>query len=49
MQQKKFRKNLFFLRQMHLNCVTAIVSTNKGMLVIRSQCVKKTAKKFSRL
>ena len=31
---------------MHLNCVTSIVSTNKGILVIRSECVKKRLKKF---
>ena len=32
---------------MHLNCVTSIVSTNKGILVIRSECVKKKGlKKF---
>ena len=33
---------------MHLNCVHSIVSTNKGILAIRSQCVKKTTKEFSR-
>ena len=26
---------------MHLNCLYSIVSTNKGILVISSQCVKK--------
>ena len=31
---------------MHLNCLHSIVSTNKGILVIRSQCVKKTTKNF---
>ena len=29
---------------MHLNCVHSIVSTNKGILVIRSECVKKMTK-----
>ena len=33
---------------MHLNCVHSIVSTNNGILVIRSECVKKTTKEFSR-
>ena len=33
---------------MHLNCVHSIVSTNKGILVIRSECVKKTTKELSR-
>ena len=31
---------------MDLNCVHSIVSTNNGILVIRSQCVKKTTKEF---
>ena len=31
---------------MHLNCVHSIVSTNNGILVIGSQCVKKRLKKF---
>ena len=31
---------------MHLNCVHSIVSTNKGTLVIHSQCVKKRLKTF---
>ena len=31
---------------MHLNCVHSIVSTNKGILVNRSECVKKRLKKF---
>ena len=39
--EKKFRKKLSFLRQMHLNILHSLVSTNKGILVIRSQCVKK--------
>ena len=47
--QKKIGKIFWFLRQMHLNCVHSIVSTNKGILVIRSECVKKTTKEFSRL
>ena len=34
---------------MDLNIVTLIVSTNKGILVIRSECVKKTTKEVSRL
>ena len=29
---------------MHLNCLYSIVSTNKGILVISSQCVKKGLK-----
>ena len=32
-----------------LNYVHSIVSTNNGILVIRSECVKKTTKEFSRL
>ena len=31
---------------MHLNCVHSIVSTNKGILVIRSEFVKKRLKNF---
>ena len=31
---------------MDLNCVTSIVSTNNGILVIHSECVKKRLKKF---
>ena len=32
---------------MHLNCGHSIVSNNKGILVIRSECVKKTTKESS--
>ena len=32
---------------MHLNCVHSIVCTNNGILVIRSECVKKTTKEVS--
>ena len=31
---------------MHLNCGHSIVSTNKGTLVIRSECVEKRLKNF---
>ena len=31
---------------MHPKCVHSIVSTNKGTLVIRSECVKKRLKNF---
>ena len=31
---------------MHLNCVPSIVSTNNGILVICSECVKKATKEF---
>ena len=31
---------------MHLNCVHSIVSTNKGILVIRSDVLKKRLKNF---
>ena len=47
--RKRSGKNLLFLRKKHLNCVHSIVSTNKGILVIRSECVKKTTKEVARL
>ena len=47
--QKEIEKNILFLREMHLNCVHSIVSTNNGILVIRSESVKKTTKEVSRL
>ena len=31
---------------MHLNCLHSLVSTNKGILVISSECVKKGVKNF---
>ena len=45
--QKKMPKNVLFLRSMHLNCLPSLVFTNKGILVISSQCVKKRSEEFS--
>ena len=45
--RKKIRKNLLFLRQMHLNCFHSLVSINKGILVISIPCVKNRSEEVS--
>ena len=47
--QKKIKKN-FFVFEINTSELFAFnFSTNKGILVIRSECVKKRTKEFSRL
>ena len=47
--QKKLQKKCFVFDINASEFLHSIVPTNKGILVIRSQCVKKTTKEFSRL
>ena len=47
--QKKIQKNFFVFEINASELFTFNFSTNKGILVICSECVKKRTKEFSRL
>ena len=47
--QKKIQKKFFVFEINASELCESIVSTNQGILVFRSECVKKTTKEFSRL